>query len=37
MIGTGKTTALFMAITNLLANKDNKFELWFAQIVNRDK
>ncbi len=36
MIGTGKATALFMAITNLLANKDNKFELWFAQIVNRE-
>ena len=36
MTGTGKTTALFMAITNLLANKDNKFELWFAQIVNRE-
>lgn len=36
MIGTGKTTALFMAITNLLANKDDKFELWFAQIVNRE-
>lgn len=34
--GSGKTTALFMAITNLLANKDNKFELWFAQIVNRE-
>lgn len=36
MTGTGKTTALFMAITNLLANKDNKFELWFAQIINRE-
>ena len=36
MTGTGKTTALFMTITNLLANKDNKFELWFAQIVNRE-
>ena len=36
MTGTGKTTALFMAITNLLANKDDKFELWFAQIVNRE-
>ena len=36
MTGTGKTTALFMAITNLLANKDKNFELWFAQIVNRE-
>lgn len=34
--GSGKTTALFMAITNLLYNKDKHYELWFAQIVNRE-
>lgn len=36
MTGSGKTTSLFMAITNLLANNDDKFELWFAQVVNRE-
>ncbi len=34
--GSGKTTALFMAITNLLYNQDKHYELWFAQIVNRE-
>ena len=34
--GSGKTTALFMAITNLLYNQDKYYELWFAQIVNRE-
>ena len=34
--GTGKTTAMFMTLTNLLANKDKKFELWIGQVINRE-
>lgn len=34
--GTGKTSSMFTAITNLLTNKDKGFELWFAQVVNRE-
>lgn len=34
--GTGKTTAMFMTLTNLLANKEKKFELWIGQVINRE-
>lgn len=34
--GTGKTTAMFITLTNLLANKEKKFELWIGQVINRE-